>query len=215
EVAFSAYARIQDDGQAVAQGFLKSVRVVMLLAVPFCLGLAVVAAPAVEVMLGAKWIGSVPLIQLLALAMPFMTLQVMFAPATNAMGQPGISTRSSILGAIVMPAAFLVGIMLAGLPGVAWAWLLGYPLLTAITAAWSLPTIGITTRQLISAIGAPVLAGLAMAASVLVVDRALPGLHVAARLAVLVAAGGAIYGGWLLTFARDRIDEVLGLVLKR
>lgn len=215
EVAFSAYARIQDDGAAVAQGFLKSVRVVMLLAVPFCLGLAAVAAPAVEVMLGPKWLGSAPLIQLLALAMPFMTLHVMFAPATNAMGQPGISTRSSILGAIVMPAAFLAGITLAGLPGVAWAWLLGYPLLTAITAAWSLPTIGVTARQLGSALGAPVLAGLAMTASVLLVDRMLPDLHVAVRLALLVAAGGAVYGGWLLLFARERIGEVLGLVLKR
>ena len=93
--------------------------------------------------------------------------------------------------------------------------LLGYPLLTAITAAWSLPTIGVTARQLTSALGAPVLAGLAMAASVLLLDRALPDLHVAVRLALLVTAGGAVYGCWLLVFARERIGEVLGLVLKR
>ncbi|MFN5822103.1 MAG: oligosaccharide flippase family protein, partial [Novosphingobium sp.] len=55
EVAFSAYARIQDDPTAVAQGFLKSVRIVMLLAIPCCVGLAAVSGPAVELMLGPKW----------------------------------------------------------------------------------------------------------------------------------------------------------------
>lgn len=215
EVAFSAYSRIQDDEQAVALGFLKSVRVVMLLAVPFCLGLAVVAGPAIEVMLGPKWLGAAPLVQLLALAMPFMTLHVMFAPATNAIGRPGISTRSSILGAVIMPAAFLAGIHYAGVTGVAWAWLLGYPLLTAISAAWSLPVIGVRAAQLIEALRAPVLGGLAMGAGVALLDRALPDMAQALRLAALIAAGGIIYGGWLLAFSRERIGEVLSLVVKR
>lgn len=214
EVAFSAYAQIKEDRTAVADGFLKSVRVVMLLAIPFCLGMAATAEPLVRTMLGEDKAIAAPVVALLALAMPFMTLHVLFAPATNACGRPGISSRSSILGTLMMPAAYFAGVQY-GVAGLAAAWLLSYPLLTAASAAWSLPIIGIRGGTLITALRAPVLAGIAMALGVMLLDRALPELPQPWRLATLVAAGGAIYGGWLLAFARDRIDEVLALVAKR
>ena len=212
EVAFSAYARIQDDPAAIANGFLASVRVVMLLAIPFCFGLAAVSSPAVELMLGPKWLPTAPLVTLLALAMPFMTLHVMFAPVTNALGQPRLGTRASIVGAAVMPLAFLAGVMLDGARGIALGWLVAYPLITAISAHWSLPVIGLTKRALGAALLPPVLAGLAMGLSVTLLDRVIGDWHLAARLAVLIGAGGAVYGGWLTWFARDRLIEVIGLL---
>jgi O-antigen/teichoic acid export membrane protein len=212
EVAFSAYAQIQDDPQAVAMGFAKAVRVVMLLAIPFCFGLAAVSSPAVELMLGPKWLPTAPLVTLLALAMPFMTLHVMFAPVTNALGQPRLGTRASIVGAAVMPLAFLAGVMLDGARGIALGWLVAYPLITAISAHWSLPVIGLTKRALGAALLPPVLAGLAMGLSVTLLDRVIGDWHLAARLAVLIGAGGAVYGGWLTWFARDRLIEVIGLL---
>ena len=39
--------------------------------------------------LGAKWAATAPLVPVLAMAMPLMTLQILFAPATNALGRPG------------------------------------------------------------------------------------------------------------------------------
>jgi O-antigen/teichoic acid export membrane protein len=216
EVAFSAYARIQDDPQAIAQGFLKSVRVVMLLAIPFCLGLAVVSSPAIEAMLGPKWLPAAPLVTLLALAMPFMTLHVMLAPATNALGQPEIATRTSILGALIMPAAFLGGVWFDGAYGIALAWLLGYPLLTAISARWSLPAIGASGRDYLAAILPPVLAGSAMALTVTALDQSvLRDVSLWPRLGMLVASGGLVYGAWLAFFARDRVNEVIGLLRSR
>ncbi|NBW76861.1 MAG: lipopolysaccharide biosynthesis protein [Sphingomonadaceae bacterium] len=212
EVAFSAYARIQDDPQAVAEGFLKSVRIVMLLAIPFCLGLAAVSAPAVELMLGAKWLPAAPLVALLALAMPFMTMHVMFAPATNALGQPRIGTRTSVLGSVLMPLAFLIGVTLDGARGIALAWLVAYPLLTAISAHWSLPVIGLRKRALAGAVLPPVLAGVAMGLAVVTLERATDQLGLPLRLVTLVAAGGLIYGLWLVCFARERVSEVLGLL---
>ncbi|GAA4779448.1 lipopolysaccharide biosynthesis protein [Novosphingobium ginsenosidimutans] len=212
EVAFSAYARIQDDPTAVAQGFLKSVRIVMLLAIPFCLGLAAVSGPAVELMLGPKWLPAAPLVTLLALAMPFMTLHVMFAPATNALGQPNLGTRTSVLGSVLMPIVFVIGVTLDGARGIALAWLVAYPLLTAISAHWSLPAIGLKKRELAAAVLPPVLAGAAMALAVVALDAVLAHYTLWLRLALLVATGGAVYGLWLACFARDRVSEVIGLM---
>ena len=145
EVAFTAYARIQNDREAFAQGFLMSVRTILLLSIPFCVGLAVAAEPIVKVMLGDTWLGTVPLLQLLGLAIPWMTLHVLFAPATNAVGRPGIAMINSALGAIVMPIAFLIGVQW-GVIGMAAAWLLAYPLMTAIAAMTSSKAIGISLR---------------------------------------------------------------------
>ncbi|WP_088307050.1 lipopolysaccharide biosynthesis protein [Novosphingobium sp. B 225] len=215
EVAFSAYARMQDDRAALAEGFLTKVRAIMLLSIPFCLGLAAVAEPAIQVMLGEKWLPAAPVVRLLALTMPFMTLHVLFAPATNAVGRPGIATRSAVLGSIVMPLAFYLGVRWGGAEGIAAGWLLGYPIITFVTALWAMPVLGVTMARLGQSLLPTVLAGSAMAMVVTLVDQAAHGLHPAARLLVLVAAGGATYGLWLLGFARERLAEAWALVRKK
>lgn len=214
EVAFSAYSRVQDDDKARAWGFLKSLRVIMLIGIPFCLGLAATAEPAVLVVLGEKWIETAPIVTLLGFAMPFMTLQVLFGPATNAAGRPGIYTRISLIGAILLPIALLIGVQW-GVTGIAAAWIVAYPLLVAISTPMVLPVIGISLRELLGALAPPVLAGVVMFAAVRLVQAAMPPLHPAATLAVLVATGGAAYGLCLLAFARERISEFLDLVLRR
>ncbi len=214
EVAFSAYAQIQDDTRAVADGFLLSVRVILLLAMPFCIGLAAVAEPAVQVALGGKWAPAVPVVRLLALAMPFMTLHVLFSPAVCARGRPGISTRASVLGAVAMPLAFFLGVRW-GAAGLATAWLVTYPVLLAVTAAWSLPVIGARPGELARAALPPALAGLGMGLGVTLIDRLLPQMPDLARLGALVASGGVLYLGWLMAFARERLVELVDLVRRR
>lgn len=214
EVAFSAYTQIQHDPAAVAANFLKSVRVVMTLAMPFCLGLAAVAEPAVHVLLGDKWLPAAPIVQLLALAMPFMTLHVMFAPATNACGKPGLATGASVVGAVLMPACYYVGVGYGAI-GIAASWLVAWPALTALAAVWSLRALDIRIAQLRDALMPPVLAGAGMALTVALVDRVLPAMPEVVRLGLLVATGAAVFGGWLLAFARERLDEIVGLVRKR
>ena len=89
EVAFPAYARMQKDVSRVAWSFCKAVRLLMLISCPIYLGMAVTAEPLVETLFGQKWLEMAPFVSILALAMPFMTLQVMFAPVSNALGRPG------------------------------------------------------------------------------------------------------------------------------
>lgn len=56
EVAFSAYSRMQHDAAGATIAFAKSVRLIMVAAMPFYLGLAATAEPLVHVALGEKWI---------------------------------------------------------------------------------------------------------------------------------------------------------------
>ena len=78
-----------------------------------------------------------------------------------------------------------------------------------------MPLIGVKAADLRAALVPPVLGALAMALGVAMLDRALPPLPGLVRLSLLVTTGGAIYGGWMLAFARSRLRELLDLALKR
>ncbi|MES2336642.1 MAG: lipopolysaccharide biosynthesis protein [Pseudomonadota bacterium] len=214
DVAFSAYARMQDDRAGLATAFLKSVRMILLAAMPFYLGLAVVADPLVHVVLGAKWLETAPIVALLALAMPFMTVQTLLAPASDACGHPEISARNSATGAIILAAAFLIGVQW-GVRGLGIAWIAAYPLYLAICVRRTLPVIGARAIDLLRATATPVIAAVAMALTLVIVDRTLPRLDPLPHLAILVAIGGATYAAWLLLFARGVVVETIDIIRNR
>lgn len=213
EVAFSAYARIQHDRAAIATAFVKGVRIVMLAALPFYLGLAATAEPLVLTMLGAKWAAAAPIVRLLAIAMPFMTVQVLFSPACDALGRPGIGVRNGATGSVILALGFLIGVHW-GATGLAAAWVLAYPLYLALSCWRSLPVIGARFSDVSRAIAMPLLAAGAMAIVVTLVDHTvtLPPLP---RLALLVAVGCVTYIGWLLAFARPMLRETIAMVRNR
>lgn len=214
DVAFSAYARIQHDRTAIATAFVKATRVIMVVAMPFYLGLAATATPLVHVVLGPKWIEAAPIVHWLALAMPLMTLQTLFAPASDALGKPQISARNAMTGAVLLPIAFLIGVQW-GVMGLTFAWLVAWPIYLAISAWRTLPVIGVQARALIEAVTPPVLAATAMALIVSLLGRLLPAMPPVAELAFLVCTGAAIYGAWMMIFARGTIDEVVAMLRRR
>jgi O-antigen/teichoic acid export membrane protein len=211
EVAFAAYARMQDRPDAIAPAFLKTVRLISLVAMPFYFGLAVTAEPLVTSILGWRWVEAVPLVPVLAMAMPCMTLQILFGPATNAIGRPGLQLRVGMIGAALMTAAFLIGIRW-GAPGLAWAWLGGMASLLAATVFASAPAIGVRKRDFAKAVAPGLGAAGAMALLVMGFDRLLPPLGELARLGLLASFGAAAYAGLLLVFARRTVDEMIALV---
>ncbi|WP_156680959.1 lipopolysaccharide biosynthesis protein [Sphingomonas profundi] len=214
EVAFTAYARIQSDPAAIVRSFEAATRIIMLVALPFYAGLAVTAGPLVHAALGDKWIEAVPIVRVLALAMPFVTLQILFAPAATALGRPRVQVYAAGAGAIVMPLAFLVAVHWGPI-GMAWAWLAAFPLVMIVTAAIAMPIIGIGAATLARAIAPGLVASLVMAAVVYALDRALPLDPPLLRLAVLVGVGIVAYGAMVLLIARSTLTDIWWLIRRR
>ncbi len=214
EVAFAAYARLQGTPGAVGRAFLTLVRAVMVVAMPFYMGLASAAEPIVLTALGPHWHDAAPIVALLALSMPAYTLYVLLGPACDALGRPGIATANGAAAAVIAPLAVIVSVQW-GIMALAASWIATFALLLAIGARRALPVIGVSAGELVRAAAPAVSASLAMAAVVLLVDRALPPLAAATRLGLLVATGGAVYAGWLLVFARTSIAALLSLVRPR
>src|SRR3546814_15270044 len=76
-----------------------------------------------------------------------MTVQILFAPVNNALGRPLITMVSSLGGAILFPAGFLIGAEW-GLIGIAWAWLVTAPLLLLLSARLTAPRLGLSLLQI-------------------------------------------------------------------
>ncbi len=214
EVAFPAYAQLDKDGGKVGPAFLTAVRLTMFAALPVYFGMAVTAPPLIETLFGAKWLEMAPLVALIALAMPFFTLQIMCSPTTNALGRPGLYALTGGAGAIIMPAAFAVGIGW-GVMGLAYAWLVAAPLLLIVTLAVTLPRIGVSLAGLIGSVLPPLAAAITMAALVSGVEQLLSPLAAPAMLTILVAVGAASYLALLWLFARATLAELILLVTRR
>jgi O-antigen/teichoic acid export membrane protein len=214
DVAFSAYSRLQHDRAAAARAFEKSVRLILIAALPFYAGLAVTAEPFVSVVLGDKWLEMAPIVRLLALAMPFVTVQILFTPATTALGHARVQVWSAAAGAVIMPIAFFLGVRF-GIIGLAWSWVIGFPLLTIVTATMAMPIIGTSAARLWRAAMPSLLASIGMAAMVIVIDGFVHDWPALPRLALLVSSGVAAYGVLTMLVARDVLAEMVGLLKLR
>ncbi len=176
--------------------------------------MAVTAEPLVETLFGAKWLEMAPFVSVLALAMPFMTLQVMFAPVSNALGRPGLTARIAAVGAVLMPLAFLMGIQFGAI-GLAWAWLGAFPVLTAVTARLAGGAMGLRLADLIRAAAPGLGCSILMAGAVMIVDSLLPPLPALVQLCVLVPTGGLAFMAALMLCARGTLMELVSLVIRR
>ncbi|BAV65293.1 lipopolysaccharide biosynthesis protein [Sphingobium cloacae] len=214
DVAFPAYARMQADKALLARSFCKAVRLILLIACPLYLGMAVVASPLVELLFGRKWLEMAPLVSILAASMPLYALQVLFSPALNAIGLPRLTMRIAAVGATIMPPAFLIGAQF-GTTGLACAWAGGIALLTMATIRIAGRAMGLRIADLLHAILPSLCASIPMAALVLALGLTLPAMPVAARLAVLVAMGIAAYGTALAIGYRPLLVELLAMVRGR
>lgn len=192
EVAFPAYAELRNAGRPVGPAFLSGVRLIMLIAAPFYVGLSLTAGPLVTTFFGPKWLEMIPIVAGLALAMPAMALQIACSPATNALGKPGIYLSTSIAGAIIMPACFFFGAK-AGLGGLVTAWHVGAHLLLLLTLLLTMRTIAIGPFELMRMLMPAAVGCAIMALVVHLVDKMTGAMAAPFQLALLAAIGSAVY----------------------
>ena len=155
-----------------------------------------------------------PLVAILALAMPAITLHILFAPAVNAVGHPRISLQASLFGALLMPLAFLAGVRW-GAMGLAFAWVGVFPAVPLFAFVRAKGVLGIDARRLALALAPGLGASAAMALPVVALGHALADWQPWARLAAQVATGGLTYAAVLFVASRATLDELVLLVVRR
>jgi len=209
-VAFPVFSRIQGDTDTIRRGYYKAIRLTSLIAFPAFVGMAAAAPELIELLFGAKWAPSVPVMRIFAVV--GLIQSVLFVPgiAMKALGKPswrlGIATLITVatLGTIFVTVQWGIVAVAAGL---AFVNLVLAPL-TLVAArklvgadAWTM------ARQIIPALAASIV----MAAVVLALGYLLEDVRLILQVLTMVAAGMVAYVLVLWVIARPLVGEALDL----
>ena len=210
-VAFPLYAQVKSDVQQVGKIFRATLVGMFVLLIPLCALIIFLAPSLIENLLGSKWNGTGPIIQLLAIASIVSPIGELTIALVHGLGQPYKATALEAIQSFLAIICAMLLISDYGLIGVAVAWLIG----TSVSQGVSM---GFTRRMLsrpFQRLGAPIAAigcvSLAGAVIALGMDYLLQGLL---GLAMSVLTGSAIMAG-LLWYVDYRFDFGVGRNLVR
>jgi O-antigen/teichoic acid export membrane protein len=212
QVAFSAFAKLQNDRPALLDGLQSSLAVLLAIATGVLWAMAGVATDLIPWLLGAKWSQAVPLLQMIAVIVPLRIAASTLSTAIIATGHVGTDLRNTMLSATIMVPAFALGAHLGGVQGLALAWVLGYPLYALVLFTRARSVLGFGFRRLARAGAAPVAAGISMLAVIFGLSTWLSAARPELRMAVQCAAGAAVYLGVLAAVDRSLIGHARSLL---
>lgn len=208
QVAFPAAARFQHDRAAIGTQLLKAIGYVSLIAFPVLWGMSAVGPDLLPVLLGPDWGEAVLPFQILPLVMPFRMIVGFLPTVTDAIGRSDVALRNALLGCVVMPIAFYIGSRW-GIAGVAYAWLVAYPLVLFLNLRRMLAVIGIPLAAVARQI-APALASAGGMMAVVWATRMLWTGHAGVvKLAAEIVSGMVGYALFSLVCNRALVTELL------
>lgn len=116
-VIFPTMARDQHDARKMAEYYLRAASVIALFSFPMMAGLAILAEPFVEVVLGHKWLSAAVLIQILAPAGALQAVGVLRGQLLLATGRSALLFRQALANSVGLTLAVVLGVQW-GLVGV-------------------------------------------------------------------------------------------------
>lgn len=209
-IALPAYSSVGDDLARVRDAYIKTLRLVSVVAFPVFWGLALVATELVGFVMGPKWIDAIPVLQILCIVMPLRTIGSLATAPLLAIGRADKSLNFSVLPALLVPLALFIGVRW-GLPGVAAAWVVAYPIAYAAATFRTRSAFKASMLQICAPMAAPALSAALMFAIVTTLARFTP-WPAPALLVIKTLLGLIIYVGLLAITSRAHFDDALGFV---
>ena len=223
------FSSVAHDLEDLRRSFVDVFAFTLLMAMPLAVGTGLIAEPLVHVVLGEKWLASIPLIQVLALYGLLSVAGAGSGPVFLALGRPQIMTYVLGAGLTVLAPLLILGVQHAGALGAAWA-VTGAVLVTAVLdIGLSARVLKLRLNSLAAASWRPLAAVTLMLAVVLQLQNSWPEpasfLEWLTLLLLCVAVGAATYVGsvaglWLMAGRPEGAEQhlvtaVAGLARRR
>jgi O-antigen/teichoic acid export membrane protein len=207
------FSTVQKEPALLRRYFLMLTEALTIVAFPVCFGLLLTAERVVPIALGPQWGDVVVPLRILTLYMAAYAAQVLVSHVLLWTGHFRQLMWFSMLGLFGLVPAMIVGIKLDGLHGLAWTWVIVYPLV-------SLPPLFVARRvlemrwmELLGALAPASVACAVMAATVLTAKYLLgsdPNEYLA--LFVEASVGAATYCGFLWFAYRRRLLALFDVI---
>ncbi len=215
QIAFPAFAKVQNDLLALKQYFLKSLRLVSIIVFPMFYGLAVVADIFMETVLGSQWQQAIIPLVILCTVFPLRAINTLFPPVLNALGNASIPLKNTVIAIFIMIPGFIIGVQW-GIMGLSLAWLIGFPLFFLVSVRRSIKPLGLDFNQILWELRAAGFATTVMVITVLLVETILRGgIEEITLLILLIIIGSVSYVASLYLAFRPVYCEIRSLMKTR
>jgi O-antigen/teichoic acid export membrane protein len=214
QVLFPALAKLNSDPKRQVQAYLRSVRVLALVAVPACLLQAALAEPGFHLVFRSKWYPSIPVMQMLSLGMAIRCVGITWLTMTVAQGRYTFQLKLNSLFCIVNLTAVALAARFGGAMSVAVVSTVYFMVADPIALYAMLHTSGVRALPEIRRIfTAPIIAGLTSVGIGWALARALPPFRGdnLVRIFLITLVSVAIYVMIIRTFAPADWKELLSL----
>lgn len=206
QVTFPIFSAVQHNPAEIRRYFLRVTEAVALVTFPLAFGLALVSEQFVQVVLGPKWIDVVIPLQLLALYASLKTITPMLAQILFVTGESRYVLNLSLIAAVVMPVAFLIGSRW-GTTGIALGWVLVHPFFSLAAYRQVFKKIELAPLEYIRSLIPAVSAAVPMVVAVIILKRTVPaGWPVSLHLGFEIVAGATAYVLTLFWFHPERLQ---------
>ncbi len=125
QVVLPAFSQIQENNERFRIAWVRSVCIIALFTFPVMAGLGILADPFIRGILGAKWVGAIPIFEILAPVGAVQSIQTLVGAIYMAKGRTDWMFRWGLLNCAVLIPAFLIGVHFGAI-GVAVAYCLAY-----------------------------------------------------------------------------------------
>lgn len=210
-VVFPAFSSIQDRPEDLRRGFLASVRIVELFAVPICLGLLVAADPIVRVVFGDQWLEAIPVLRVLAIYAWVYSLGYHVGGLYKAIGRPDILLRLSLLTLVIIIPSLLIGARF-GIIGVAVGHLVAVLIRRVISLALATRFVNVSILDIFGELRSSLLGAMVMVPVVAAVYYLTAHMNPFLQLTFIVLSGATSYLLALWGVEKENLMRLLSLV---
>jgi O-antigen/teichoic acid export membrane protein len=211
-VMFPAFSRLQDRPAELRRGFLASIRVVQIIALPISVGLFVAADPIVRVVFGDQWLEVIPLLRVLAIYAWIYSLGYHVGGVYKAIGRPDIIFKLSILTLVIIIPALLIGAHYGGIIGVAFGHLTAILMRRVISLALATKFVKVSIADMLEQLKPSFLAVLLMGPISYAALSLTASMSPFIQLALVVLAGVVSYAAVLWWLERESLLQVARVI---
>ena len=199
------FAAVQTEPAALRRYLRTLTETLALTTFPATIGLALVARDLIPFALGHKWDGVIVPLEILSVYVTFRSIVALLGKLLTAVGNPRFVMWDDLAALVILPTGFYIGSRW-GTPGIAWGWVVAYPLV-ALPLYWkSFKTIEMPVGDYWRALRPALHGTLAMVLAVSLLKWALlPRGPLLLRLFLEIATGATAYIATLLLLHRERM----------
>lgn len=114
----SAFTLLKADPMRLRNSYLKSANAIVTIGLPLLVGQSAIAAPTIRLLLGAKWLGAIPMVHWLSLSLIPLLFGMLLTPLSMAIGETREMVWRNVFQMFIKLPFVIVGALMYGFTGV-------------------------------------------------------------------------------------------------